>query len=225
MPIVMVAQRVQATGGSNVMASVVPTIIELDEYPMDLGVADLQVLDALLSLDPGWTVFVRPLIDWHQPDFVVMHPEFGVCVIVVKDWPAGSMQATSSGLLVRHAADGWYPTAEAPFQQLELARQAIITQVVGDRIGDRSALDGPADTAIRGVVILPGCSTQDACQLLHRPPSPAVRVWGGTTLDTDVECIVHGHPRPQGHALPSATTDVIRQRLTAQIERLMPQCA
>src|SRR4051812_11707719 len=65
---------------------VVPGLDELPGLPTKLNDGELAVLDALMQLGPGWNVFVQPRLAMAQPDFVVVHAEYGVWVIEVKDW-------------------------------------------------------------------------------------------------------------------------------------------
>ena len=63
------------------MARIFPAISELSDDAVHLTVAELLTLEALSRLEDSWTVYVRPLLGWEQPDFVAINPHFGICAI------------------------------------------------------------------------------------------------------------------------------------------------
>ena len=71
------------------MAQLHPRLDELHVLPVPLNEGERQMLEALARLDDDWLVFVQPCLGLDRPDFIVVHPEFGVTVVEVKDWSVG----------------------------------------------------------------------------------------------------------------------------------------
>ena len=178
------------------MSNIVPTIDDLDTHPVSLSVWELQVLDTLLALDNEWTVYVKPMIAWHQPSFIAAHPRHGVCVIEAKGWAVGSRRVAANGVMEHHDGTQWLPTADEPCHQVDLAKRAVAMQFFG-------GIDRIDPTLVRGVVIMTQYSTNDACSLLRGAQGSdaknRIKVWGGHALADDPLCVLTGHPRPAHH--------------------------
>lgn len=65
---------------------IVPPLEAIPALPTPLNEGERRVLLALEGLSPEWLVFVQPRLAMAQPDFVAVHPRFGVWIIEVKDW-------------------------------------------------------------------------------------------------------------------------------------------
>lgn len=48
------------------------------------------LLDA--SLEPDWEIYLQPHLNGLRPDFVILNPKVGICVIEVKDWNLDAMR-------------------------------------------------------------------------------------------------------------------------------------
>jgi len=176
------------------MAEVFPRTA--DDVAEQLDVGHEHVREALTALADEWCVYDRPLIGLDQPDFVVAHPRFGVCVLVLRDWSRGEYRQSPSGLLERCVAGEWEPTDEAPRFEAHRIRNLLFGEFFADSNADKLDL-----TVVRGIVVLPQLTTADACALLRRPQMVNsenwIKVWGGRAVADDPVCVVSGHPRPQ----------------------------
>jgi len=197
------------------MAQIFPTISEPGHDPNELTVGDLEVLDALTTLDDSWTVYVQPLLGWDQPDFVVAHPDYGVCAIEVEDWAVGSRRRAGDGRIEARSAIGWEPISGAPCTAAARYRTAILglfhaepglTEELHDRM------------IVRGIVVLASYTTADACALLRRPHMVDfenwIKVWGGRALRDDPVCVVAGHPRPARREVSPIFLDRLHEHCT-----------
>ncbi len=200
------------------MARIFPAISELDHHTVDLNVAELLTLEALARLDDSWSVYVRPLLGWEQPDFVAINPDFGICAIEVRDWSVGDHRIAVDGRFEHRetSAAAWEPLADSPLATAARHRQAILDVL-------RAEPDSADCAVVRCVVILPNYSTAQACALLRRPrmfdQDNWLKVWGGQALIDDPACVVSGHPRPIRTAVSPITLDLIHQHCTrADIE-------
>lgn len=123
---------------------IVPTVAELPSLPTALNDGELAVLDALARLGQDWHVFVQPRIAMAQPDFVAVHPQYGVYVIEVKDW---SPEVYRSERSRRHrwieVYDGerWV-TRASPIKQVSAYQSTFRDRFFVDHSGAPTAADG-----------------------------------------------------------------------------------
>ena len=57
-----------------------PAIGDLDQLIEPLTTAEKRVALALCSLEPGWTVYVKPRLGLDRPDFLAFHDVHGMCI-------------------------------------------------------------------------------------------------------------------------------------------------
>jgi hypothetical protein len=195
------------------MARVVQAVSEFDHLPIALGVGEGQVFDALRTLDDMWRVHVQPLFGWEQPNFVATHADFGVCVMCIKDWPVAVYRQALDGTIEMRSEGQWVPTVETPRYEAHWYRNTIF-----ERFFDESEHSGLDPNIVRGVVVLPRYTTEQACNLLRRPQMVDgenwIKVWGGRELWRDPLTVVAGHPRPQRKAVPRAAFERLNEYLS-----------
>ncbi len=180
------------------MAQLHPRLDELHVLPAPLNEGERQMLEALARLDDDWLVFVQPCLGLDRPDFIVVHPEFGVTVVEVKDWSVGCYRQGADGYIeVRHGS-GWRRTDEAPRHQVHRYRDMVFSRCFAD--GSTASADL---SLVRGVVVLVRHTTVEARRLLARPQvSDAeewVHVFGGSDLVDEPARVLTGSrsPRPR----------------------------
>jgi hypothetical protein len=146
------------------------------------------------------------MFGWDQPNFVVGHPDYGLCAIVVKDWSVGPYRQAYDGTIEMRSEGRWAATTETPRYEALWYRNTIFERFFDD--DPRSELD---PTIVRGVVVLPRYTTEQACSLLRRPQMVDrenwIMVWGGRELWRDPLTVVSGHPRPQRKIVPRDAID------------------
>jgi hypothetical protein len=186
------------------MARVHPAISELGEAPIasqrpELELGAWYVLNALRALDDEWTVFVQPHLGVDRPDFVLAHPSYGVCVIVVRDWPVGSYRLGDDGGIEVQSGGSWWPCSDMPLFEVSQHRNAIC-----ERFFDRPSSDPAMREAVRGVVMLPRFRTGDARELfgpgvIAGMAQSNLHVWGGGALKIALLGVVTGKTKPVRH--------------------------
>lgn len=97
---------------------VVPSIEQLksDRPPFKLGDGEWEVLHFfkkhLAAASHGWTIYVQPHMNGLRPDFVLVHPTFGIGVFEVKEWAKDSREIrrrTDGTLMAKNRSGGsWY---------------------------------------------------------------------------------------------------------------------
>ena len=195
------------------MARVFPPVAELDFLSTPLNVGERQVLDALTGLDDGWNVYVQPRLGMDQPDFVVLHPYFGVTAIEVKDWSLGMYRQTVTGLIEVCCKGGWRPTSEAPRFQAHRYRNTLFERFFAD----------PGQTnrdfsIVRAIVVLVRHTTAEARSLLAIPQMDAstekwIEVWGGEDVLRSPLEVVTGRRSPRSLCIPPNCVDKLRRHL------------
>jgi hypothetical protein len=65
----------------------VTALDQLESLPTPLKAGELATVGAFAELGSDWHVYMQPRLAMAQSDFVVVHPQKGVKVIEVKDWP------------------------------------------------------------------------------------------------------------------------------------------
>ena len=199
------------------MAKVLQAVSEFDNLPVALSLGEGQVLDALRLLSDEWTVHVQPLFGWDQPNFVAAHADFGVCVISIKDWTVGRYRQAFDGTIELRAEQGWVGTNETPRYEASWYRNTIFERFFDD---GEAELD---PNIVRGVVVLPRYTTEQACALLRRPQMVDaenwIKVWGGRELWRDPLCVVAGHPRPQPRTVPREGLERLNGHLHFDVEQ------
>ena len=171
------------------MATLRPPLSELDRLATPLNDGELSVARKLAELDDSWNVYVQPRLAQDVPDFVAVHPQYGVCAIEVKDWAPGGYRQADNGAIECMKAGTWQPTAEHPRYQAYRYRSTIYEHFF--------ALPEDADTptqVVRAVLVLPQFSTAKADQLFAKPvvtdSELTVRVFGGENLQGPAEDLV-----------------------------------
>ncbi|QRK08581.1 NERD domain-containing protein [Archangium violaceum] len=179
------------------MAIVSPPIAEIENLRPPLNGGERRVLDALLTLDDGWRIYAQPRLMMDQPDFVVVHERFGVCVIEVKHWAEGLYRQRQDGAIEVREVNEWQRTNERPCWQAHRYRKTIIEHFFSPP--EASTEDWPI---VRAIVVLPNHSTTDAQRLLALPhvskdSEKWIRVWGRECLDDRLLESLTGSRRPQ----------------------------
>lgn len=185
------------------MARIIPAISELDSGPTSLDPGEWYVLSALRALDDGWIVYVRPQLDSTQPNFVVAHPMYGICVADVRDWEVGAHRQDYDGRLEQATPEhNWGPIDDMPRAQVHRARSEIVQRFFDD-CGSPTAKLG----LVRAIVVLPRYRTGDARELLSVPQvggrgEQSVEVWGGGMLSIALLAVLTGRAKPARRKVP-----------------------
>ncbi len=178
------------------MARVFPDWDELGTLPTALNVGERQVLECLAALDDEWIIYVQPRLGLDQPDFITAHPRFGVCAVEVKDWSVGAYRQAADGRIEVRRRDAWVRTDEAPRYQAHRYRGAIHERLAA--VSD----DAPAYSQVRGVVVMPQCTTTQARALLTKSAvndsEKWVHVFGHDSLEQDPVLVLTGTRQPEG---------------------------
>jgi hypothetical protein len=195
------------------MARVVQAVSEFDHLPVALGLGEGEVFDALRTLDDSWTISVQPSFGWDQPNFVAVHADFGVCVVTVKDWPVGTYRQACDGTIEMRSEGQWVSTTETPRYEAHAYRNTIF-----ERFFDESPQSTLDPSVVRGVVVMPRYTTEQACNLLRRPQMVDsenwIKVWGGRELSSNPLTVVAGHPTPQRRFVPRAALERLYHALS-----------
>lgn len=82
------------------------------------------------SLAPDWEIYIQPHLNGLRPDFVLLNPSVGICVIEVKDWNLDAMdyhvREHDSGLAKLCASkDGRQFRVDNPFDKIRRYKEAI----------------------------------------------------------------------------------------------------
>lgn len=194
------------------MARVFPPLGEIDRLSPSLNVGERQVLDSLKTLDDGWTVYVQPKLGLDQPDFIVLHPSYGVTALEVKDWSVGCYRQELTGALQVREGEGWRRIDEAPRYQAHRYRDTIFSRCFAD------ANTPSKDFAVvRAVVVLVRHTTTEARSLLEIPHTTAaelrVQVWGGDDLRRHPVLVLTGRNNPSRVNLRPENIDRLRRHL------------
>lgn len=81
------------------MASLVPTLDQINQFPTPLTAGERALMEALLNiLDEEWTIYVQPNLNGLQPDIIIFSEEAGLGIFEVKDWNLVSYRVHSNGL-------------------------------------------------------------------------------------------------------------------------------
>lgn len=94
-------------------------------------VGEVYLLNALKRAPlAGWRVYVQPYLNGQRPDFVLMHPERGIVVIEVKDYPLqnGSYRRENNAcqMLVGQGDKRHWRTIANPVAQVESYQENIL---------------------------------------------------------------------------------------------------
>lgn len=193
------------------MARIYPSVGEVAALPTPLNIGERQVLDQLAQLDDEWIVYVQPRLGLDQPDFIVAHPQFGICAIEVKDWAAGIYRQAPNGRIEVLRQGAWVRTDEAPRYQAHRYRGAIHVRLSGVDDG------APPFSQIRAVVVMPRCTTAEARSLITRRVVDDcerwVDVYGYDDLEHDPMLVVTGSRRPMCRELDATCIDALRRSL------------
>lgn len=193
------------------MARVHPGWSELACLPTPLNVGERQVLDCLALLDDEWTIYVQPRLGLDQPDFITVHPAFGICAVEVKDWSVSAYRQDDDGRIEMRWHGGWVRTDEAPRYQAHRYRGAIQERLV------TLSPDAPAFSHVRGVVVMPRCTTIEARSLMARKALTDserwIEVYGYDDLEHDPALVLTGSRQPVARHLSVACVDALRRSL------------
>jgi hypothetical protein len=193
------------------MARVHPDKSELACLPTPLNIGERQVLDCLASLDDAWIIYVQPRLGLDQPDFITAHPTLGVCAVEVKDWAPGAYRQDACGHIEMRSQGGWARSDEAPRYQAHRYRGAIHDRLLA--ITD----EAPEFVQIRGVVVMPRCTTAQArAAIAKRTVQDCERwigVFGGDDLEHDPTLLLTGSRQPVVRNISPACLDALRRSL------------
>ena len=188
------------------MAVFVPRWEELANLPTPMNPGEWAVAQSLRRLDDAWRVHVEPRLLMDKPDFVVTHPNYGVCAIEVKDWDPGLYQQTRDGRIWVLKARAWQPITdearEPPRFQAHRYRNTIFERFFALPETTRSDF-----AVVRGVVVLPRYTGAEARRLLYVRPEAAnwerrIPVYGRDDLEKRLLKIVTGYDTPWGMRVP-----------------------
>ena len=106
------------------------------------------------ELDPEWEIYIQPHLNGLRPDFVLLNPRVGICVIEVKDWNLDAMpyyvKTHESGLKELYASkDGRSFRIDNPFTKIKRYKDALFN-VYCPRLQNRFGY-----AAIVGSVVFP----------------------------------------------------------------------
>ncbi len=193
------------------MARVYPGWQELACLSTPLNVGERQVLDCFASLDENWIIYVQPRLGLSQPDFIAAHPTFGVCAVEVKDWAAGAYRQGDDGRIEVRRQGAWVRTDEAPRFQAHRYRGAIherLTALVDD---------APTFAEVRGVVVMPRCTTSQAKAAIARAELQDserwIGVYGYDDLQHDPAMVLTGMRQPTVRHISAGCLDALRRSL------------
>lgn len=87
-----------------------------------------DLLDAFL--DPLWEIYIQPHLNGLRPDFVLLNPAIGICVIEVKDWNLDALtyyvKEHRSGAYELYASDGIkHFRVDNPFKKIKAYKDAV----------------------------------------------------------------------------------------------------
>lgn len=194
------------------MAQVFPGVEELDHLPEPLNVGERQVLDALMQLDNGWLIYVQPRLGLDQPDFVVLHPDYGVTAVEVKDWSLGIYRQADNGVIEVNKQGGWRQTSEAPRYQAHRYRDSIFSHFFADT--NTSFRDF---SIVRAIVVMVRHTTVEAQALLRIPriasSETRIAVWGGEDVFRDPVKALTGYKSPRPMLISKTSLDRLRRHL------------
>lgn len=111
------------------------------------------------ELDPAWEIYIQPHLNGLRPDFVLLNPHVGVCVIEVKDWNLDAMpyyvNRRDNGLKELYAKrDGRSFRVDNPFTKIKRYKDAIFN-IYCPRLQDRFGY-----AAIVGSIVFPFASRE-----------------------------------------------------------------
>lgn len=193
------------------MARVFPALDELDHLTIPLNEGEQQVLDVLSRLDDEWLIYVQPRLGLDQPDYVVVHPRFGVTAVEVKDWGHGCYRQDADGFIEAFTAnDGWVRTRHNPRFQAARYLDALWSRFFTD------VNASPRRATVRAVVVFPRYTTADARELLMKRRFDAeagVNVWGGDDLDANPLLVLTNQTSPARRHISPIAIDRLRRAL------------
>ena len=202
------------------MARVYPGWDELACLPTPLNIGERNVLDCLASLDDEWIIYVQPRLGLDQPDFITVHPTFGICAVEVKDWSIGAYRQSDDGRIEMRQQGGWARTDEAPRYQAHRYRGAIHDRLLA--LTDQA----PKFVQIRGVVVMPRSTTTQAklaiAKCTVQDSERWIEVFGYDDLQHDPTLVLTGSRQPVGQRLTPTCLDALRRSL-AEPEALSDQ--
>ncbi len=160
------------------MATFQPSVEHFAEllHPLDDDAAATAA--ALATLDDEWTVYTRPRIGQEVPDFVALHPHFGVVTVQVAGWTPGEASIN----------DGLVTAARRN-------RVMLYEQFFAFPGDERD----PSD-AVRSVIVAPRCTQAEAATIVGGADGAyagPVVIWGRDDLDERLaDMIVAGYVTP-----------------------------
>jgi hypothetical protein len=193
------------------MARVFPALDELVHLNVPLNEGEQQVLDLLCGLGEGWLIYVQPRLGLDQPDFVVVHADFGVTAVEVKDWGHGCYRQDADGFIETLTPnDGWVRTRHNPKFQAARYLDALWSRFFTD------VNASPRRAVVRAVVVLPRYTTNDARALLQIErfnSERSVMVWGGNDLAVSPLLVLTNQEQPARRKISPIAIDRLRRAL------------
>lgn len=133
-----------------------PPLDALYLLPTPLTAGELVVLDYFsISLGSNWEIYIQPHMNGYRPDFVLLNPKVGICVVEVKDWDLSAMDysydTTRGGAPKLQAILGYeklYLSKQDPISKIQTYKDAI-SSIFCPR------LDKAAFGCITGIVAFP----------------------------------------------------------------------
>jgi hypothetical protein len=108
-----------------------PPVHEHHKLRQPLERGEKMLFDLLdRELDPAWEIYIQPHLNGLRPDFVLLNPQIGVCVIEVKDWNLDAMpyyvKIHNNGLKELYAEkSGRSFRVDNPFTKIKRYKDAI----------------------------------------------------------------------------------------------------
>lgn len=111
------------------MASLVPTLEQIEKLPKALEPGERALMDALLELlDDDWTIYVQPFLNGLQPDILIFSEQGGLGIFEVKDWNLDNYRVSAGGMwsVYNSKQDRWHEdAARCPLAQVKHYKDSI----------------------------------------------------------------------------------------------------
>lgn len=141
----------------------IPSLAESSQLVEPLNDGERRVAEHLDKLGDDWTVFIQPRLTMDLPDFVAVHPRFGVCAIEVKDWNPGTYR-NLNGVVQRRHGSHFVNIDEHPKLQPYRYQSTILESHFAFPDDDNAIAP-----CVRSILILLNHPTRRACELMRGP--------------------------------------------------------